>query len=139
MIRRPPRSTLFPYTTLFRSHEPYAYVLNFEDKLKVLTLGSGSLTEENKERLADEEIDVFCVPVQGRTDILEKAYELISTVKPKSVYLYHFDNFEEGLSREVDVKPLVERLEKEGLVENIYVPEFGKGIEVPMNEPSYTS
>src|SRR2546426_6719409 len=24
MIRRPPRSTLFPYTTLFRSHEPVA-------------------------------------------------------------------------------------------------------------------
>src|SRR3712207_8485230 len=24
MIRRPPRSTLFPYTTLFRSHEPFA-------------------------------------------------------------------------------------------------------------------
>src|SRR2546427_5767944 len=23
MIRRPPRSTLFPYTTLFRSHEVY--------------------------------------------------------------------------------------------------------------------
>src|SRR2546422_5959425 len=25
MIRRPPRSTLFPYTTLFRSHEPAAH------------------------------------------------------------------------------------------------------------------
>src|SRR5260221_6376461 len=24
MIRRPPRSTLFPYTTLFRSHSPIA-------------------------------------------------------------------------------------------------------------------
>src|SRR3712207_8260851 len=24
MIRRPPRSTLFPYTTLFRSQEPYS-------------------------------------------------------------------------------------------------------------------
>src|SRR2546425_12946857 len=24
MIRRPPRSTLFPYTTLFRSHDPGA-------------------------------------------------------------------------------------------------------------------
>src|SRR2546430_17393010 len=24
MIRRPPRSTLFPYTTLFRAHEPAA-------------------------------------------------------------------------------------------------------------------
>src|SRR3712207_7380178 len=26
MIRRPPRSTLFPYTTLFRSRPPYAAV-----------------------------------------------------------------------------------------------------------------
>src|SRR2546426_8267286 len=25
MIRRPPRSTLFPYTTLFRSHRPDRY------------------------------------------------------------------------------------------------------------------
>src|SRR2546425_6609450 len=25
MIRRPPRSTLFPYTTLFRSHVPVAH------------------------------------------------------------------------------------------------------------------
>src|SRR3712207_9336414 len=28
MIRRPPRSTLFPYTTLFRSGEPGVYTLN---------------------------------------------------------------------------------------------------------------
>src|SRR3712207_7647512 len=27
MIRRPPRSTLFPYTTLFRSHHPLPRVL----------------------------------------------------------------------------------------------------------------
>src|SRR2546430_4209282 len=26
MIRRPPRSTLFPYTTLFRSHRPAALI-----------------------------------------------------------------------------------------------------------------
>src|SRR5260370_41673882 len=26
MIRRPPRSTLFPYTTLFRSHDPHRHV-----------------------------------------------------------------------------------------------------------------
>src|SRR2546430_12608266 len=33
MIRRPPRSTLFPYTTLFRSHplEPVALVLDESD------------------------------------------------------------------------------------------------------------
>src|SRR5256885_5055356 len=27
MIRRPPRSTLFPYTTLFRSHDPVVHLL----------------------------------------------------------------------------------------------------------------
>src|SRR5205823_7328974 len=38
MIRRPPRSTLFPYTTLFRSHSPqfrpasFATALNFRRK-----------------------------------------------------------------------------------------------------------
>src|SRR3712207_9212108 len=30
MIRRPPRSTLFPYTTLFRSTDPDAYTLSLE-------------------------------------------------------------------------------------------------------------
>src|SRR5258708_26891731 len=30
MIRRPPRSTLFPYTTLFRSHPSIVQVLDFD-------------------------------------------------------------------------------------------------------------
>src|SRR3712207_7113403 len=32
MIRRPPRSTLFPYTTLFRSYAPAAWRSTAEDK-----------------------------------------------------------------------------------------------------------
>src|SRR2546426_2164515 len=31
MIRRPPRSTLFPYTTLFRSHESLSLVFAIPD------------------------------------------------------------------------------------------------------------
>src|SRR3712207_8444919 len=30
MIRRPPRSTLFPYTTLFRSYEPHGIIMVME-------------------------------------------------------------------------------------------------------------
>src|SRR5256885_13325256 len=33
MIRRPPRSTLFPYTTLFRSKPPRLRVFSQQDKL----------------------------------------------------------------------------------------------------------
>src|SRR2546422_10872707 len=34
MIRRPPRSTLFPYTTLFRSHAPAKGYPEFPDQAK---------------------------------------------------------------------------------------------------------
>src|SRR5437763_4777440 len=32
MIRRPPRSTLFPYTTLFRSRHPHRHVLLLQSR-----------------------------------------------------------------------------------------------------------
>src|SRR3989475_12654310 len=38
MIRRPPRSTLFPYTTLFRSHDQLTNLVNrpeFENRLRL--------------------------------------------------------------------------------------------------------
>src|SRR2546430_4479353 len=41
MIRRPPRSTLFPYTTLFRSRRVFAYV--FDDKPTLSTVPSVTL------------------------------------------------------------------------------------------------
>src|SRR3712207_7448019 len=39
MIRRPPRSTLFPYTTLFRSHELFSLPDGYE-----VVLGNGGTT-----------------------------------------------------------------------------------------------
>src|SRR5256885_9836388 len=48
MIRRPPRSTLFPYTTLFRSHgesgftAPYAVEREVEDLDALITEAGGS-------------------------------------------------------------------------------------------------
>src|SRR3712207_7088820 len=50
MIRRPPRSTLFPYTTLFRSHQPlrvwvlclYFMGLNLANRQIAAELGLGA-------------------------------------------------------------------------------------------------
>src|SRR2546430_16891553 len=52
MIRRPPRSTLFPYTTLFRSRQDLRHVLRIPGKrhLPALRLGLEPL-----ERFAAEE------------------------------------------------------------------------------------
>src|SRR5256885_3556906 len=43
MIRRPPRSTLFPYTTLFRSDQPapYRMVLDGQQRVQSLLLAFG--------------------------------------------------------------------------------------------------
>src|SRR5690554_7539775 len=48
MIRLPPRSTLFPYTTLFRSHE----------------MATSSSSSAKKSRLVLGDAGVFCSPLQ---------------------------------------------------------------------------
>src|SRR5438046_5906980 len=52
MIRRPPRSTLFPYTTLFRSHRAEIRQLP-RMKLGVISLGCDKATVDS-ERLVGE-------------------------------------------------------------------------------------
>src|SRR2546430_8953647 len=66
MIRRPPRSTLFPYTTLFRSQNP--------ERRQVLDLirhrlGCGRIRENDRRRPTDTSL-VFVV--RQRNDLLEK-------------------------------------------------------------------
>jgi len=46
MIRRPPRSTLFPYTTLFRSESPRAYVATITTRLAINELRSARVRRE---------------------------------------------------------------------------------------------
>src|SRR2546430_5716857 len=56
MIRRPPRSTLFPYTTLFRSHHPFAevVVLRREPEVLVLELPELRRSEEHTSELQSQ-------------------------------------------------------------------------------------
>src|SRR2546427_4945507 len=53
MIRRPPRSTLFPYTTLFRSNPQFARSANYAVRVEVLLLNWKS--DNEKSRLRSEE------------------------------------------------------------------------------------
>src|SRR3712207_7328519 len=49
MIRRPPRSPLFPYTTLFRSNKPYLY-----NREEVVIIGYCDCTGDN-----GDEIEIY--------------------------------------------------------------------------------
>src|SRR5258708_675192 len=60
MIRRPPRSTLFPYTTLFRSlgHGHPAIAAAMRDQLdRIAYAHTGFFTTDAAERLADRLIE----------------------------------------------------------------------------------
>src|SRR3712207_9305607 len=55
MIRRPPRSTLFPYTTLFRSHRPPG------DPPPLLREEEEGLLPRRQQRAADRRAEVVVV------------------------------------------------------------------------------
>src|SRR5215204_7307022 len=85
MIRRPPRSTLFPYTTLFRSRQPTAVVAVLHDSLRELrasrmTIASRSLSLARSEEHTSE--------LQSHSDLvcrllLEKKKKNIEKIESK--------------------------------------------------------
>src|SRR3712207_7913364 len=59
MIRRPPRSTLFPYTTLFRSDNTYSYYLaQNEKKINTLPILSNNNKTTDKVKHSYKERDL---------------------------------------------------------------------------------
>src|SRR2546430_10507939 len=58
MIRRPPRSTLFPYTTLFRSATKEIQYLNAKGALTYTDISQSTRSEERFSRNA--ETDLVC-------------------------------------------------------------------------------
>src|SRR5260370_38140549 len=83
MIRRPPRSTLFPYTTLFRSRGRgrRARRRRSRDRLDLL-----AQPVETLQRLLH--VDLTRGPVEARTELLERAFERFLPVLDAAVDLF---------------------------------------------------
>src|SRR5207249_8220455 len=94
MIRRPPRSTLFPYTTLFRSHDPAGGGFNNASRQgfagagrapqdKVVVVSAGSRSEEHTSELQSR-FDLVCrllLEKKKNTHILYEINYLISNIR----------------------------------------------------------
>src|SRR5437762_11368941 len=75
MIRRPPRSTLFPYTTLFRSRDEYNYPKKkgIKDECSRLLEASTILNTRSEERFSrNAETDLVCRLLLEKKKIIKK-------------------------------------------------------------------
>src|SRR5438874_8368319 len=81
MIRPPPRSTLFPYTTLFRSHQ-FGYGLCLGDFKRGVVVFLASIIDRKSTRLNSSHVEisyaVFCL----KKKITLKAVLTITTFLP---------------------------------------------------------
>src|SRR5260363_321768 len=71
MIRRPPRSTLFPYTTLFRSPPPGAIVLR-SDVLRKRLFGVDEKSEEHTSELQSPDHLVCRLLLEKKKSIFQR-------------------------------------------------------------------
>src|SRR3712207_8608251 len=100
MIRRPPRSTLFPYTTLFRSERPdrvsFIHDITVIGNRVFVSHWSGGLIIHDKMTLATQRSEEHTSELQSRQYLvcrllLEKKKSQVPTRAPGHHTLVHFD------------------------------------------------
>src|SRR5256885_8796974 len=79
MIRRPPRSTLFPYTTLFRSVLPEKRRVGLSEALRNFLFTSESVTEGHPDKIADQISDAVLDEVMRQDPLRRVACETLVT------------------------------------------------------------
>src|SRR5256885_11786194 len=75
MIRRPPRSTLFPYTTLFRSEAVGYHQALFEHPPGLVAGDRGVHSAETEERLVAAGVKRVAIPAAGKLSEERQAIE----------------------------------------------------------------
>src|SRR5256885_4565972 len=97
MIRRPPRSTLFPYTTLFRSDKPYQAVAGvLHSVLEMVETGAthiGVATDRKSTRLNSSHLvisyAVFCLKKKNLHPVYILTASLIIDGSEVPEYIIH--------------------------------------------------
>src|SRR5256886_12344885 len=93
MIRRPPRSTLFPYTTLFRSNGAVLHTLADEAPDAVIDLGFEGLEDRKSTRLNSSHSQisyaVFCLKKKKKKKYKTSPHSTHNDLTTRMMSLYH--------------------------------------------------
>ena len=111
-------------TTNYPTGQVMGWLIEVEGK-RLFHLGSARMLRD-----VEGDVDVFMVPVQGRTDICDVAAGLVQRVRPLVVVPHHHDDFYPPLSRYVDLEPFRRELEGSGLEVQVRTPEINEPMEI---------
>lgn len=105
--------------------EVFAFLIEVEGK-RLLHMGSAYMSRE----LLDEgAIDLFLVPVQGRSDITRLAAQIVAELRPRYVIPHHHDDFYPPLSQTIDLQPFIAELEILAPRVRVIVPSINNWVE----------
>ncbi len=104
---------------------PQGQVLVYEislDNIKILHLGSLNLCSDEE---YPQDVNVLCLPLQGRSDLLTYALVFVEKIKPQSIFLHHFDDAFPPISSTIDCNPFADLVRRSYPSIAVTIPEYG--------------
>jgi len=110
----------------FPEGQTLIYVIETNDK-KIMHMGSLNL--------ADGEVypqcpDILALPFQGRSDLENYALSFVKKIRPKTIYLHHFDDAFPPVSSSVETGIFIRNVEKDFPDVKVIVPKRGEVINI---------
>ena len=75
-------------------------------------------------------VDVLSIPLQGNSKVHDIAFDVVRRLRPKAVYIHHFDDAFPPLSQQIPTQPLVQRLQRELPDIRVIVPPYREAVAV---------
>lgn len=90
---------------------------------RILHMGSLSLAPDVA---YPQGVDLLTIPLQGRSDLNDFSMPILQRLKPRAIYLHHFDDTFPPVSSTVDYPSFVRKVQQEFPSMEVIVPDYGE-------------
>lgn len=120
------------YFRLFQ-HFPCGQVLSWrftiEDKI-ILFFGSAGFPLKQFEKMKDQPVDILMIPLQGHSKACQLGVEYVKYFTPGIVIPHHYDDFYPPLSKAMDIRPFVEKINNDFNRTRVVLPRLNTPLNV---------
>jgi L-ascorbate metabolism protein UlaG (beta-lactamase superfamily) len=110
----------------FPEGQTLIYIIEVDGK-RIMHMGSLDLAAGET---YPQDVDILMLPFQGRSDLSTYALPFITKIKPKSIYLHHFDDSFPPLSRTIETGEFIRNVRKDFPEMKFIIPQRGEAINI---------